>query len=438
MSQSLQFRLSVWLTAAIALAGLVAGAATFSWVFREANRLQDDVLRQTATLATEVGAPISWRPVHLPGFERDNDVLIFRLPSADAPESAIAPDGFPRSLATGFSTADWQGKNWRVFVAEPSTTDRIAVAQQTEVRDEFATHSGLLAVLPVMAMIPALILLVRFVILHALRPVSDLARRIDADPMANATGLPHAAVPAEVQPFVRSINRLLDSLNAALERQRRFVADAAHELRSPVAALRLQASNLHRIAMPTEAHERLVALEQGIVRTQSLLEQLLALARSQSGFHGETESLPVADVAKEVLADMMHAADAKSIDLGASRLDGEARVQASRFELGVVLRNAVDNALKYSPSGSAVTLEVRREGNEVSIRVEDQGPGVPAAELQRVFDPFYRVLGSGQIGSGLGLSIVAAIASRYGASVELREGSGGRGLLFVYKQAACA
>ncbi len=171
--------------------------------------------------------------------------------------------------------------------------------------------------------------------------------------------------------------------------------------------------------MPSAARERLGVLRQGIERTRNLLDQLLSMARAQSpGGSGVTASLSVKEIYRTVLEDLMPLAQAKQIDIGVT--DGpDARVQASEADLLTIVRNLVDNALRYTPAHGRIDLGVSCADDCVVLSVEDNGPGIPQAERERVFDPFYRIMGTGAMGSGLGLSIVAAIARRLGAEIRL-------------------
>jgi two-component system OmpR family sensor kinase len=223
-------------------------------------------------------------------------------------------------------------------------------------------------------------------------------------------------------------------LTAALAHQQRFVANAAHELRSPMAALHLQAANIAHVVHDDEARGRVQQLQAGILRMQHLLEQLLSMARSEAGTGGKHGAVRLSDVAKEVLAEFVAAAHDKGLDLGMDRCDVHLCVQAAPLDLITMLRNVIENAVKVSPPGSAVTLSVYADGDDAVISVDDEGPGIPPSQVQRVFEPFYRSPGSGTIGTGLGLSIVAAIAKRLNARVKLSSGPGGRGLRFEYRQ----
>jgi signal transduction histidine kinase len=337
-------------------------------------------------------------------------------------------------LSEGLHTVDWNGHSWRVLVSIVPEGGRVAVAQQTEVRDEIARHSAARTLIPLLVLMPVLIVLVRQVVARALSPVAKLARHVDTHAMAYAANLPDVDIPSEIEPFVRSIRRLLGELTGALAHQQRFVANAAHELRSPVAALQLQVANVERVLTEGPARERLATLQNGIARMQHLLEQLLSMARSEAPAAHDMAPVALSEVAKEVIATLVPQAQAKGVDLGMDRCEAGVCVQATPVDLATLLHNVAENAIKYGASGTAVTLSIYAEQDDAVILVVDDGPGIAAEHLPRVFEPFYRVAPAGESGSGLGLSIVAAIAKRLGGRLTLTSGGRGAGVQLEYRQ----
>jgi two-component system OmpR family sensor kinase len=221
-----------------------------------------------------------------------------------------------------------------------------------------------------------------------------------------------------VQPFILAINRLLSRVAQAMEAQRRFVANAAHELRSPLTALLLQADRLADAEMSDQARARLVVLHQGIERGRNLLNQLLALARVQSAPLAPNSSISVLAIYRRVLEDLMPLAEAKHIDIGVVE-ERDARVFVGELDLIAVIKNLVDNSIRYTPEGGRIDLGLTIKAPHAILHIKDSGPGIPTQEQERVFDPFYRVLGNDEIGSGLGLSIVKTITDRIGADLHL-------------------
>jgi signal transduction histidine kinase len=289
--------------------------------------------------------------------------------------------------------------------------------------------------IPLLLLVPILLLIVRTIVRRTLEPIAHLARHVDSNAIGPAARLPDLDVPDEIAPFLASIRRLLENLTEALVQQQRFVANAAHELRSPMAALQLQSANIERVVEGGDARSRLDQLRLGLDRMQHLLEQLLSMARAE-GASAAGPPVRLAEVATEVLAECIFAAQAKGIDLGMDRCDRDLCVAASALDMRTLLRNVVDNAVKYAPSGTTVTVSVHAEGDEAVLAVEDEGPGIPDVHLQRAFEPFYRVPGSAETGSGLGLAIVSAIAKRLHGRATLMRRRGTAGMRFEYRQRA--
>jgi signal transduction histidine kinase len=236
-------------------------------------------------------------------------------------------------------------------------------------------------------------------------------------------------VPEEIRPLIASLNGLLARLAAALSQQRQFIADAAHELRTPLTALRLQLQLAQRAKSEAEREQALATLGEGIARATHVVEQLLAMARQDPAAQAvEHKPVDLDALAAEVVEAARPLADAKGLELrfGAG-LGGEA-LAGDRVALRALIENLVDNAVRYTPAG-AITVRTYRDGASVVFEVEDSGPGIPAAERERVFDRFYRGGSAAEGGSGLGLSIVQRIAERHGGRVELADPASGRGLV---------
>ena len=222
--------------------------------------------------------------------------------------------------------------------------------------------------------------------------------------------LPENGLPEEVAPLVEELNALLARLGEALERQKRFTADAAHELRSPLTALAMQLDLAARAASPADSRAALNGLRAGVKRATRLVEQLLTVARLEpEAARAQFRTVDLAGVAAGAIAEVEPFAEAKRIELRLGRMD-KAPVLGDEAALGTLVRNLVDNAVRYTPAGGRVSIAVHADGEAARLSVEDSGPGIPLAERERVFDRFYRVLGSGGEGSGLGLAIVREIA----------------------------
>ncbi|MGA8033491.1 MAG: ATP-binding protein [Casimicrobiaceae bacterium] len=426
MNRSLQRHLSRTLALVILLAGLLAGVASFVFAYQDAQEFQDDMLHQVAAIAGRQGALRPYEGgVHLDDSEAR--IIVLRLPP-DRP-----PDWLPPSLAPGLHTLAGAQDRWRVYVRDEAQGVRTVVAQATDVRDELAIGSALRTLIPLTLLLPLLAWLTARIVRGELGPVRRLAGILDATPPGRLEALPEASIPAELGSFVRAINRLLERVGRLMDDQRRFIADAAHELRSPLTALSVQAQNLEKADTIEAMRERVVPLREGIDRARRLTEQLLSLARTHAGSARLTE-VDASRFARELIAEYLPIAEARGIDLG---LDdpGVFTLVTEPESLRLVLRNALDNALSYTPASGEVTLRLRAEGDDAVIEVADSGPGIPTAQRDRVFEPFCRLDsdGTGEH-SGLGLAIARDAAARLGGDVSLHDRPGGRGLLFRYRQ----
>jgi two-component system OmpR family sensor kinase len=330
-------------------------------------------------------------------------------PRAELPERAVL----------GFSNLKANGTTYRVFSMQ-SLSRVIQVAQDMRARQEMASKLALRTVLPIAVMAPLLMLVVWWVVGASLAPVARVRRQVAERQVDDLTEVNEAGLPDEVQPLVHELNLLLGRVRQAFDAQKSFVADAAHELRSPLAALRLQAQSLHRASDQAARDVAVGRLTAGIDRATRLIEQLLVLARQQDSVAtGTTSAVALADIARLVLADTAASAQERQIDLGLSHADA-GDVSGQSEALRILLRNLVENALKYTPPGGTVDLEIRQVDRLLMLSLDDSGPGIPDADMGRVLDRFYRVAGTETTGSGLGLAIVKSIADLHGATLTLK------------------
>ena len=435
-AQSLLRRLWLWMTLIVATVGVSTAAVSYLFGYQEANELQDAQLRQIASLVHRWGElPQSVLEPHGADTDKDARIIVQRLRVEPAPHGLQLPS----DLSPGMHVVHAGGHDWRVFVRN-GQVGPIAVAQRTDLRSDAAIDSAQRTLFPLLALIPLLALLAAWVVRRALRPVHVLATQVDARDESRLDPLPTLGVPHEILPFIASINRLLERVLATLERERRFVADAAHELRTPIAALTLQAENLEHADLPNETRARLRSLQQGLARTRAVVEQLLSLARTQSGPALELQATDPAQVLRHVLEDLMPLAEQRHIDLGLERNQG-APILADPTQLYTLLRNALDNALRYTPAGGRVDLAVFTEASaqghqRVNIDIADTGPGIAPQDQQRAFEPFERLDRAAEpTGSGLGLAIMRNIAHNLGGHIELHNRPTG-GLRLRYSQPA--
>ena len=425
MRQSLQFRLSLWLSLTTILVAAAAGFLSFSSAFDEAIALQDDQLRQTAAmLQRELLSALPIQGAEPPDADPESRLIVLTSHPNEGWKPEDAAPGLRPDLPDGLQTITIAAVPCRLYVSTRDQGFRVAIGQQTTVRDEIATNSALRTVAPLLSLVFVLPLLVGYLIRRMLQPLKTMAADLEFRSEPVWQEIADGGLPSEIRPFVVAIKRLLARVAQSVAAQRRFLEDAAHELRSPLTALSLQAERLEAAEMPAEARIRLAALRRGIGRTRSLLDQLLALARAQSPT-GEARPVRLICVFRQVLEDLMPLAEAKHVDIGVVRQD-DVVVRVSEMDLTIMVRNLVDNAIRYTPEGGRIDLAIEAAADGAVLRVDDTGPGIPPDQRERVFDPFYRALGSDEFGSGLGLSIVKTIADRIGAGVSLgQSGSGG-------------
>lgn len=335
----------------------------------------------------------------------------------------------PRADGTeGFVDLPLQGHDWRVFYLDQADTGwRIAVGQRQDERRELTVAYVLGQLLPSLLGLPILLVLLVVAVRQALRPVRQLSADIEKRQPLDPTPIANEHVPAEITPVVAAMNGLLKRAADAAEHERRFIADAAHELRTPLAALKAQweAARLLGDAAERRQHERLV--QKGIDRLQRLVEQLLALSRlERRGAHTFDDSIDWHAVSSQAISDCWALARDKGMDIECIwplRGDLPLPVSGNTELLTALLRNLVDNAVRYSPSGSLIKVAFARD----RIEVMDEGGGVEGEQLRRLGDRFYRRAGSQQDGSGLGLSIVARIAELHGLDIRFANRRDGEG-----------
>ena len=424
MKRSLQKHLSLVLGAAILIAGLLAAVASFGLAYQEAKEFQDDMLRQIAVFSQSDTASSAQKINNGRISDPESRVTIYRLPGD------TLPPWLKRNLSPGLHTINTNSGSMRVFVYGGRM--RAVVVQPTESRDEIAINSALRTLVPLLLLLPILIWLIVRIVRNQLAPVAKLARSLDEQSAHHPRPLPSDDLPQEIIPFVQAINRLLEKVNHLMGQQRRFIADAAHELRSPLAALSIQSQNLLHAESLEEMRTRVSPLFAGIERAKHLTEQLLNLARTQADVREQVVT-NVSVMARELIAEFLPLAEARHIDLGLDEI-APLSLHAEPDTLRLILRNALENALKYTPEGGEVTFRILTENTLAAIEIVDNGPGIPASERERVFDSFYRMPGTTGEGSGLGLAIAREAASRLGGTISLYERQQSSGLVFRYQQ----
>lgn len=431
VNRSLRFQLSLWLSGTIVVVAIVAGTFSFLSALNEADELQDNILRQVAALLDRYPIAISGPQPAIPVTteEAENHVFVQSLGTgADA-----MGDGpkLPDSLPDGLQTLSIDDDAYRVYVTTLSSGHRFVVGQETAVRDEIARDGAFRTLMPFLILVPILVLLASDIIRKMFRPLTTLARRLNHKQDYDLSALTGTSLPQEVQPFVVAINRLLERVALSVTMQRRFIANAAHELRTPLTALSLQAERLSDTPLDDIAGARVAKLRGGISRTRNLLDQLLTFTRLQEVSEEDSQA-SLRNAIEASLEELLPVAERRELDLGVVEIeqDDSLLVIASPTDLQILLTNLLGNALQYTPPNGRIDLSATRQGASVVLVISDSGPGIPPTERQRVFDPFYRILGQTASGSGLGLAIVKTITDRRKGSIKLTETDSqtGRGL----------
>jgi two-component system OmpR family sensor kinase len=420
---SIRRNLLVALLLALLLVGVAASAATYFAARKEATDLFDYQLRQMAlSLRDQTLQP---QNILYPDFDYDFIVQVWG-PSGSLVYLSNQDILLPQS-GLGFDTISVNGADWRVFTMR--NADRtVQVALPVALRSDRAANIALRILIPIVASVPLFAILIWFLVGRGFAPLRGIAQAIAKRAPSSLAPLEEPALPDEVRPMVAQLNDLLARLADAIETQKRFTADAAHELRTPLSALQLQLQVLERARTPDDQREALAQLKAGALRANRLVEQLLTLARIEpDSAHSPAAAVKLDRLAQKCVAEIEPLAAAKRMELRLGRIEP---VEALGHEemLRTLLDNLVENAIRYTPAGGQVSVDAYADDGVPMLAVTDNGPGIAPKEREHVFDRFYRVAGTGVPGSGLGLAIVKGIAGLHGARVELGDGERGAGL----------
>jgi two-component system OmpR family sensor kinase len=403
----------VWMTVLLALVGVVAVLISYEFARREAGTFLDGQLRQISLNAGEgfpesAGPPVDHDP------EDEFSVMIWDAQGTVAHRSPSDID-IPRQDRLGFTTIRAAGDRWRVYTSSDGVRT-VQVAQRTSVRDELAESAALDAALPILLVIPVAWLVIGWAMNRLLGRLDTLTARIAAQTASSLEPLPIAGVPLELVPLIKAMNNLIARLEGALAQQRQFLSDAAHELRTPLAALQILVDGL-KDADPRQLPERRAQLAQGVKRAGGLVKQLLRLAKLEA-YEAELpkKDADLLDLILTSVASHIEIAQSKGVDLGIVE-QASLPVRGAPAELLVLLDNLLDNAVRYTAEGGTVDVAIRRIATGGEITITDTGRGIPADAVDRIFDRFARAAPVEIEGTGLGLSIARRIAERHGYEI---------------------
>ncbi len=384
--------------------------------------LEDDLPRIARVMSESLGLPPTAQP-ELEAYERsrliqiwqqDGSGLLFRSPGA--PQHALAP------LKKGFYHHKGPRSEWMVYVTDlPGHNAWLMVGEYPHARDDITRELGsIFGITGVFALILCSLIAMAAIEygLSPLRQLGSVLRRRSVDNLQSVT---LNRTPKELKPVVEGLNDMLSRVDNGLQRERRFVADAAHELRTPLAVLKLQTQHLHNLP-PEQISDGLSQLEMGTDRASQLVEKLLLLARmdEQAQPPGGFSPVDMAELCRRTLASMQWQADESVVSLSFDAPDEMLMLRADQAMIEMALRNLVDNAIRYGGKGQEIETRLYQDGEELILSVRDQGPGVAEEDLTRLSERFYRAGRSGDSGSGLGLSIVARIMESCGGQLQLR------------------
>jgi two-component system sensor histidine kinase TctE len=439
-----------WMLAPLLLLWPMSIAITYLVAKSIANQPFDHALEDSVTVLAQQVKEVHGKPVRrLPGSARDIlraddiDNVYFQILNqrgeyvdGDRDLPAPAPDEDYAASTVLFRNDNLHGTQIRVAFsyvdladagagdAALGTEPRLALVQVAETLDKRAQLANEIikgVILPQFIILPIVLALVWFALARGLSPLAQLQERIRARPPDDLSPIESGQVPEEISPLVGSFNDMLARLSLSIEMQKRFIADAAHQMKTPLAGMRMQSELALRQTDQNEIRRSLEQLAKSSESATRLVNQLLALARAENQPQAGAALLPIelSDLARRTVQDWVQASFAQQIDLGFEQPDEAVTISGNPVMLRELLSNLIDNALRYTPAGGSVTVRVRADAEYAILEVEDTGPGIAPAERAHVFERFYRILGSSADGSGLGLAIVREIAQQHGAEIDI-------------------
>lgn len=414
--RSIRKTLLYWLTGSLAIGIALTAALTYRQARQDANEIFDYQMQQMAlSLPSQAFSPLA--PERAPDPAENIVIQIWDNNGLRIYGSHIEA-GVPQWAELGFSSVHTANGDWRVYGAQLGETV-VQIAQPLNVRRLLAASIALRTIAPLLLLFPIMAILTWLAVGRGLAPILRVTKEVQRRDAHALSPLENQNLPAEIAPLVSALNDLLARLDTSIAAQRDFVADAAHELRSPLTALQLQAQLAERASTEEDRQSSFTSLKAGLSRIQHLIQQLLTLARQEPGaFPQNRDPVRLDEIARSAVSDFALQATERGIDLGLEQAE-EITLTGHADALRILMGNLIDNALRYTPAPGRIDVLVRRTDQAIELLVNDSGPGIPEEELPRVRDRFYRVAGTETQGSGLGLAIVQQIAVAHGATLEL-------------------
>ena len=432
-STSIHLRVLLWAMGALALGACLLVAGSWWLLAQEMGEVFEDNLKQVALAVANhhgtIGAARQPRLAQqLPRIYEEYGKFEFltQVWSKEGQRLQASDDDvlLPFVSRSGLSTVSAGGEKWHVYTIVLDD-GIVQAAQRATERELLARETASALFVPAFVMLAVVAGLLTLALRRGLAPLSEAARDVAERSAEALTPIDLASHPPELRLLVGAVNDLMARLGSALTLQRDFLADAAHELRTPIAAVRLQLQLLERAGEEAQRQSALAELRKGVARAQHLVEQLLQLSRlGPEAPPLQRQPVPLAELVRSTVAQFSARAENQRVDLGAI-VQGECFIGGDVQHLTILLNNLIDNALGHTPPGGRVDVSAWQDGNHPCLMVVDSGPGIAPAERERVFDRFYRTANGSSGGSGLGLAIVKAVAASHGAEVVLDEAPAG-------------
>lgn len=429
-SYSIRARLVTLISLPLILAALIIGAVSLASTYEEIEEVYDAQLAHSAKVLLQLTEKEDDLHKFQLGAERAElahryeNKLTFRIWKGGRPviQSHQAEAFGDFRAPPGFSDQTIAEERWRFFVfIDEKNGFNVEIGERYEVRIELIYKILLGLFIPLSLFIPLLLFIVWYGVTRCLKPVVSLSQTVDRRDADDFTAIEAEGVPQEIHPLIKAINRLLSRIQDSFERERQFTDNAAHELRTPLAAMKTQTQVLLKKAdaMP-DCREGLDNLQASIDRAAHMVDQLLSFSRLQAD-RIEFERLDLSGLTSEILQEISPLAVKKLVDLEAE-IEPEAYVRGNRNALALMIRNLLDNAIKFTPAQGRIEVSVRTRLDKITLSIKDTGPGIPEADREKVFERFYRIQKNTH-GSGLGLSMAKWVCDIHGANVSLESNS---------------